>query len=126
MHSLLKNTAMVLSVLDVLKALTRGNFKWQKKILVYDDLVDSIILLEHDYHNEKSFWILLFNISQHRGLLLTIFYFFSNNSKQKQSCCFHRQHWILHELEASCTITIYVRISTHFSATKRASMISRW
>lgn len=73
MNTIMKDSALTLSVLDVLKALTRGNFFWQKKILDYADLVANIISLEHEFHNEKSFWILLFNISQHRGLLLSIF-----------------------------------------------------
>ncbi len=73
MNAISKNQDLALNVLDVLKALTRGNFFWQKKILDYKNLVDNIIALEHDLHNEKSFWILLFNISQHRGLQYTLF-----------------------------------------------------
>ncbi len=80
MNSILKDSALTLSALDVLKAITRGNFFWQKRILDYEDIIENIISLEHDFHSEKSFWILLFNISQHRGLLLSIFYFCSNNS----------------------------------------------
>ncbi len=74
MITFLRNTAFSLGVLDVLKALTRGSFTWQKKILEYGDLIANIISLEHDFHHEKSFWILLFNISQHRGLFASLYF----------------------------------------------------
>ncbi len=76
MNSILKDPALTLSVLDILKALTRWNFFWQKRILDYKDLIENIISLEHDFHNEKSFWILLFNISQHRGVFASLYFLF--------------------------------------------------
>ncbi len=88
MSTTLENPDLTFSTLDVLKELTRGNFFWQKRILNDKDLVESILSLEHDFHNEKTFWNLLFNISQHKGFTLSLYCFFLiivNRSKASAS-----------------------------------------
>ncbi len=78
MNTFLGKTALIFGALDVLKALTRGHSVWRKRILDYNGLVENIISLEHNFQNESSFWILLFNISQWKGLLSAFLCCFSN------------------------------------------------